>query len=56
MAEPDRYFAAFDGPEIVGTAGAYTMPMTVPGGETEVGYPTAVGVLPPTGGGGSRRS
>jgi predicted acetyltransferase len=44
MAEPDRCFAAFDGPEIVGTAGAYTMPMTIPGGETEVGFVTAVGV------------
>src|SRR4030095_7204067 len=44
MAEPDRCFAAFDGPEIVGTAGAYTMPMTIPGGETEVGVVNAVGV------------
>ena len=42
-----RYcFAAFDGPEIVGTSGAYTMPMTVPGGQTEVGFVTAVGVRP----------
>ena len=46
MAEPDRCFAAFDGPEIVGTSGAYTMPMTVPGGQTEVGFVTAVGVRP----------
>ena len=46
IAEPDRYFAAFDGPDIVGTAGAFTMPMTIPGGETTVGYPTLVGVLP----------
>ena len=46
LAEPDRYFAAFDGPDIVGTAGAFTMPITVPGGETVVGYPTLVGVLP----------
>jgi len=46
MAEPDRSFAAFDGPEIVGTAGAYTMPMTIPGGRTEVGFVTAVGVRP----------
>lgn len=46
MAEADRCFAAFDGPEIVGTAGAYTMPMTVPGGELEVGFVTAVGVRP----------
>lgn len=46
LAEPDRYLAAFDGPEIVATAGAFTMPMTIPGGTTVVGYPTLVGVLP----------
>ncbi|HET7928876.1 MAG TPA: GNAT family N-acetyltransferase [Actinomycetota bacterium] len=46
LAEPDRNFAAFDGPDIVGTAGAFTMPMTVPGAELVVGYPTLVGVLP----------
>jgi predicted acetyltransferase len=46
IAEPDRNFAAFDGPDIVGTAGAFTMPMTVPGAELVVGYPTLVGVLP----------
>ncbi|HJS27300.1 MAG TPA: GNAT family N-acetyltransferase [Actinomycetota bacterium] len=46
LAEPERYLAAFDGPEIVGTAGAFTMPMTIPGGRTVVGYPTLVGVLP----------
>jgi predicted acetyltransferase len=46
IAEPDRNFAAFDGPDIVGTAGAFTMPITVPGGELVVGYPTLVGVLP----------
>jgi predicted acetyltransferase len=46
LAEPERYFAAFDGPDIVGTAGAFTMPLTIPGGTTVVGYPTLVGVLP----------
>jgi predicted acetyltransferase len=46
IAEPDRNVAAFDGPDIVGTAGAFTMPMTVPGAELVVGYPTLVGVLP----------
>lgn len=46
MVEPDRCFAAFDGPEIVGTAGAFTMPMTIPGGAIEVGFVTAVGVRP----------
>lgn len=44
IAEPDRNWAAFDGGEIVGTNGAYTMPMTVPGGEVSVGFLTAVGV------------
>jgi predicted acetyltransferase len=46
IAEPDRNFAAFDGPDVVGTAGAFTMPITIPGGELVVGYPTLVGVLP----------
>jgi predicted acetyltransferase len=46
LAEPERYFAAFDGPDIVGTAGAFTMPITIPGGTTTAGYPTLVGVLP----------
>lgn len=47
MAEMDRCFAAFDGPEIVGTAAAFTMPMTVPGAEIEIGFVTMVAV-PPT--------
>jgi predicted acetyltransferase len=46
LVEYDRAFAAFDGPEIVGTTAAYTMPMTVPGGEVSVPYVTAVGVRP----------
>ncbi len=46
LAEPDRCVAAFDGLDIVGTAGAFTMPMTIPGGQTVVGFPTLVGVLP----------
>jgi predicted acetyltransferase len=46
LAELDRCLAAFDGPDIVGTAAAFTMPMTVPGGEIDVGYVTAVGVSP----------
>jgi predicted acetyltransferase len=44
IAEPERCIAAFDGPEIVGTAAALTMSLTVPGAETEIGYVTAVGV------------
>jgi predicted acetyltransferase len=47
IAELDRCFATFDGPDIVGTAAVFSMPMTVPGGaEVEVGYVTAVGVKP----------
>ena len=44
LVEFDRSFAAFDGPDIVGTTAAFTMPMTLPGGEIDVGYVTAVGV------------
>ncbi|MGZ8611836.1 MAG: GNAT family N-acetyltransferase [Actinomycetota bacterium] len=46
LAELDRSYAAFDGPEMVGTAAVFTMPMAVPGGEVDVGYVTAVGVRP----------
>lgn len=46
LAELDRCFAAFDGNEVVGTAAVFTMPMTVPGGDLEVGYVTGVGVKP----------
>ncbi|MEX2420392.1 MAG: GNAT family N-acetyltransferase [Actinomycetota bacterium] len=46
LLDPDRCLAAFDGLEIVGTAAAVTMPMAVPGGELEIGFLTAVGVLP----------
>jgi predicted acetyltransferase len=44
LVEFDRSFAALDGPDIVGTSAVFTMPMTVPGGEVDVGYVTAVGV------------
>jgi predicted acetyltransferase len=44
IAEPDRNWAALDDGAIVGTNGAYTMPMTVPGGEVTVGFVTGVGV------------
>lgn len=46
MAEPERSMAAFDGPDIVGTSSAFTMPMSCPGGEIDVGFLTSVGVLP----------
>ena len=32
IAEPDRWFVALDGDDIVGTAGACTTELTVPGG------------------------
>ena len=46
IAELDRAFAAFEGARIVGTAATLTIPMTVPGAELEVGFVTAVGVVP----------
>jgi predicted acetyltransferase len=46
LAELDRTYGAFDGDRIVGTAAAFTMPMTVPGGDVSVGYVTGVGVAP----------
>src|SRR6266508_4099116 len=42
--EPARSLAAFDGTEIVGTAGAFTLSLTVPGGELPMAGVTAVGV------------
>lgn len=46
LLSPDRCFAAFVDGEIVGTTALVPIPMTVPGGEVEVGYVTAVGVKP----------
>jgi predicted acetyltransferase len=47
IAELDRYFAAFDGDDIVGTAGACSTELTVPGGlSLHAPGITAVGVLP----------
>lgn len=46
-AEFDRYLAAFDGEEMVGTGGALTFGMTVPGGATlPVGGVTAIATRP----------
>jgi predicted acetyltransferase len=45
IAEPDRYFVAMDGDRIVGTAGACTTDLTVPGGTVRSPGVTAVGVL-----------
>ena len=44
--EPERSIAAFDGGEVVATAGAYSLQMTVPGGPRPVAGVTIVGVLP----------
>ena len=44
--EYDRTLAAYDGDSIVGTAGAFSLEMTVPGGPAPVAGVTIVGVLP----------
>ncbi|MDP8955708.1 MAG: GNAT family N-acetyltransferase [Actinomycetota bacterium] len=44
--EPARSVAAFDGGRIVGTAGAFSLMLTVPGGQLPMPGVTAVGVQP----------
>ena len=44
--EADRTLAAFDGSDIVGTAAAYTLTLTVPGNRLPMAGVTAVGVTP----------
>ena len=44
--EADRVVGAFDGDQQVGTAGAYTFRLTVPGGEVGAAGITIVGVIP----------
>jgi predicted acetyltransferase len=46
VTEFDRTIAAFDGTRIVGTAGAYTFRMTVPGGTADAAGVSSVSVLP----------
>lgn len=46
LHEVDRARAAFDGDQIVGTLGAFTLPMTIPGGSCSVAGTTVVTVLP----------
>ncbi|HYT10406.1 MAG TPA: GNAT family N-acetyltransferase [Mycobacteriales bacterium] len=46
LFEPERSLAAFDGDQVVSTAGAYTRQMTLPGGPRPVAGVTIVGVLP----------
>jgi predicted acetyltransferase len=46
VTEFDRTIAAFDGTQMVGTAGAYTFRLTVPGGAAAVAGISLVSVLP----------
>jgi predicted acetyltransferase len=46
VLEIERSVGAFDGSRMVGSAGAYTLRMTVPGGEADCAGVTMVGVLP----------
>ena len=46
LAEPDRSIAAYDGDRIVGTAGAFSFELTVPGGLLPAAGVTLVGVHP----------
>ncbi len=44
--ELDRLVAAFDGDQVVGTGGAFTFDLTVPGGTVGCGGTTVIAVLP----------
>ncbi|HET6381445.1 MAG TPA: GNAT family N-acetyltransferase [candidate division Zixibacteria bacterium] len=44
--EADRAFGAYDGDALVGTAGTFSLSLTVPGGELSMCGVTMVGVLP----------
>lgn len=44
--EFDRLLAAFDGEQLVGSGGAYTFDLTVPGGAVACGGTTVIAVLP----------
>lgn len=44
--EPERIVAAFDGDESVGCAGAYSVRLTIPGGEVDAAAVTLVAVSP----------
>jgi predicted acetyltransferase len=46
LFDPDRAVAAWDGEEMVGTAGDFRFTLTVPGGKIPAAGVTAVGVLP----------
>lgn len=44
--EPERAFCAWDGPEMVGTSGSFSLRLTVPGGVIATGGTTMVSVAP----------
>ena len=46
IAELDRTFGAFDGPDIVGTTTTRTTALTIPGGVSRLGFVDSVAVLP----------
>jgi predicted acetyltransferase len=46
LLRPERALAAFEGEDVVGTAGAYEFSLSVPGGEIAAAGVTMVGVLP----------
>lgn len=46
VSEPARSLAALDGDRIVGTCGAFSLTLTVPGGAVPLAGVTEVGVLP----------
>ena len=46
LLPPERAFAAFDGEDIVGTAGAFQFSLSISGGEIPAAGVTMVGVLP----------
>ena len=52
-SEPDRLIGAVDGETWVGTGGAYSFGLTVPGGEVGAAGITVIGVRPAIGGAGS---
>src|SRR6266540_1992013 len=46
LIELDRALAAYDGDQVVGTAGIFSMQLTIPGGEMPMAGITGVGVHP----------
>ena len=46
LVDPARFYGAYAGDELVGTAGSFAFPMTVPGGRLDVAGVTWVGVAP----------